>query len=102
MGMDRPPQVQVLGFGANVSYTPGFSTQQTDLQRVRRNATRRIDGYVAWRFDRQTQLRLAVQNLAAVDAVTVNTVLDLDGFTALNRQVRPYQTVVNLSLVSRF
>ena len=102
LGFDRQPQGQVFGFGANLTYTPAFATQQTDLQRVSRSAAPRLDAYALWRFSRELQLRMAVQQALPRDAQTRSTVTDLDDFTASSTSWRPTQTQFNANLVWRF
>lgn len=102
LGFDRQPRDGIFGFGASLAYTPGYATQQTDRQRVSRNASQRLDAYALWRFSREAQLRVALQSIAPRDMQTTSSVTDLDGFTARSLLVRPVLTQFSASLVLRF
>lgn len=102
LGLDRLPLKDVFGYGASLSYTPGYATQQTDLQRLWRAAARRIDAYLLWRFSRQTQLRLSAQNLSPWPTRNLSSIEDLDGFTASSANERQNRTQFNANLVLRF
>ncbi len=105
LGFDRTPDAkrgEVVGFGANLTYVPAFSTQQTDLQRIWRGAARRLDAYVLWRIDRQLQLRLAGQNLLTPHSQSRSVVEDVDGFGAQSASSRSTALQVMAHLVLRF
>ena len=105
LGFDRTPDDKgggVIGFGANFTYVPGFSTRQTDLQHVWRGAARRLDAYLLWRVDRQLQLRLAGQNLLTPHSQSRNVVADVDGFGAQSGTSRSTAAQVTAHLVLRF
>lgn len=105
LGFDRTPDAKgggVFGFGANFTYVPAFSTQQTDLQRVWRGAARRLDAYLLWRVDRQLQLRLAGQNLLTPHNQSRSVVEDVDGFGAQSGTSRSTAAQVTAHLVLRF
>ena len=101
-GFDRMPQGGPLGFGATLGWTPAFATQQTDLQRVWRSAVPRLDAYAVWRFSRELQFRVAVQQAFPPESETRSTVTDVDGFTASSTLYRPVQRQLNANLVWRF
>lgn len=102
LGLDRLPQGAQPGFGANLTWTPSFATRQTDLQRVRRSASQRLDVYALWRFSRELQLRVAVQQLLPRDAQTRQSLSDDDGLVASSTLWRPLQRQFNAQLVWRF
>jgi outer membrane receptor for ferrienterochelin and colicins len=102
LGLDRLPQGALPGFGANLAYTPSFATRQSDLQRVRRSASQRLDVYALWRFSRELQLRVAVQQVLPRDAQTTQSLSDDDGLVASSTLWRPVQRQFNAHLVWRF
>lgn len=105
----QPPWRMTLGFdhrdlwpawtpGMSLGVTPGFSTQQTDRQRVWRSASHRLDAYLLWRIERHASLRLAVNNAVPQDSLSRSEVEDLDGFAAssLTRRTTVTQTTATL------
>jgi len=81
-GFDHVVAGSLLSYGGSLGLTPGFSTQQTDRQRVWRGSAQRMDLYMLLRFDRQSSLRLAVNNALRSESLSSNRVDDLDGFAA--------------------
>lgn len=102
LGFDHLVAGSIFSYGGNLSLTPGFSTQQTDRQRVWRGGAQRLDAYLQWRFDRQTQLRLAANNLLHGDALSSSRIDDLDGFTARSDTRRQTVAQVTASFQWRF
>ncbi len=102
LGFDKLPLKNVFGYGASLNYTPAYTTQQTDMQRLWRDRVRRLDAYALWRFSREVQLRVSIQNVDAVPAYTVTSIEDLDGFTARSSNRRPGRSQFNANLVWRF
>ena len=102
LGFDLLLPGSPVSFGSNVSVTPGFSTQQTDRQRVWRGSVRRVDAYVQWRFSRQLQLRLAGNNLLAADTLASSRIDALDDFAANSGTRRQTVAQFNASLTARF
>ena len=109
----QPPWTASVGFdhslpavgitcGSNFTLTPGFSTQQTDRQRVWRSAARRLDAYLLWRFDRLTNLRLAVNNAFPADSQTASQIDALDGTAAGSQSRRQGYTQYTANLQWRF
>ena len=66
---DRPFTV-----GGNIAFTPAYSIQNTDTQRVGKSSARVIDFYGLWAISQATKLRLTLSNLAPRD--NTNTVLN--------------------------
>ncbi len=102
LGVDYNPAASIFSWGGNLSLAPAFATQQTDRQRVWRSASRRFDAYALWRFDRQTQLRLAVNNALALDALSSTRVEDVDGFAAASETRRQTVAQFTASVLWRF
>jgi outer membrane receptor for ferrienterochelin and colicins len=98
LGFDHRAIAPAWSLGMSLGVTPGFSTQQTDRQRVWRNASRRLDAYLLWRIERQASLRLAVNNAVPEDSLSRSEVEDLDGFAAssLTRRTTVTQTTATL------
>jgi len=93
-----------------LALVPGFSTQQSDQQRVWRGPQRRLDGCAQRRVDRQTSRRLAVNNvLGAVGcnnscstSRSTSRVEDLDGFAAASATGRDSTAQWTATVVTRF
>lgn len=102
MGFDHAIRGSIFSYGANLSLTPAFSTQQTDRQRVWRSRAHRLDAYALWRFNKEVQLRLAANNLVPQDALSSSRVEDLDGFAAGSQTRRQTVTQINANLLVRF
>ena len=102
LGFDHLVAGSIVSYGGNLSLTPGFSTQQTDRQRVWRGGAQRLDAYLQWRFDKQTQLRLAANNLLQGDALSSSRIDDLDGFTARSDTRRQTVAQITASFLWRF
>jgi outer membrane receptor for ferrienterochelin and colicins len=102
LGFDHIVAGTNFSYGSNLAVTPGFSTQQTDRQRVWRGSSQRLDAYALWRFNRQTNLRLTVNNALKPDALSSTRVEDLDGFTAGADTRRINTAQVNASFQWRF
>jgi outer membrane receptor for ferrienterochelin and colicins len=102
LGFDHELAGQRLVWGASLVLVPGFATQQSDLQRQRRGANRRLDAFLRWRPSRELELRLSGSNLLAEDAFNASSVADIDGFAATVETRRQGLASVNASLVWRF
>jgi outer membrane receptor for ferrienterochelin and colicins len=102
LGLDQRLPKSIFGWGASLALGPGFSTQQTDRQRIWRRHTRRLDAYAVWRFDRLTNLRIAAVNLGAPDSFTTSSVQDEDGFVSTSRSRRTTNTQWTATLTHRF
>jgi len=102
VGFDHAVAKSLFSYGGNLAYTPAFATQQTDLQRVWRGASHRVDVYALWRFNRQVQLRLSVNNLLPADSLSSSRVDNLDGFAAASDTRRQNHAQYTANLVLRF
>ncbi len=102
LGFDHSLADKTFTVGGNLSLAPGFSTQQTDRQRVWRGPARRLDAYVLWRVDRGLNVRVAANNALPSDALSSTRVDDLDGFAASADTRRQTSTQFNASLQWRF
>lgn len=102
LGFDHRPPMPGFSYGANVVLTPGFSTQQTDRQRVWRGAQPRLDLYGQWRLDRQTSLRLGLNNALQPGQRSSSRVEDLDGFAAGSETRRQNVAQFNAQFQTRF
>jgi iron complex outermembrane receptor protein len=67
------------GVGANLAFTPGYAYQQDAAVRRVSARTRTADAYVSFAFDRDTVLRLSVNNLAPHDQFGRNETLEDNG-----------------------
>ena len=101
-GFDHALRGSIFSYGANLSMTPAFSTQQSDRQRVWRSHATRLDAYALWRFSKEAQLRLSANNLVPKDSLSSSRVEDLDGFGASSLSRREATTLFNANLLVRF
>ena len=53
--------------GANLVFTPGYTTQQTSSQSLTQSRSRSLDLFAQWSFSRTASLRLSASNLAPLD-----------------------------------
>ncbi len=102
MGFDARLPGSRWTLGASLVLQPGYSTRQTDRQLSRRSGLRALDAYASWRMDRNSQLRLGLQNLLRPTLGRRNLVEDLDGFEAGSRTWRESFAALNASWVQRF
>jgi outer membrane receptor for ferrienterochelin and colicins len=63
-----------LTTGANLSFTPGYITRQTNRQTLETSRTRSLDLFAQWTFSPSTSMRLSANNLAPLDTQTLPTV----------------------------
>jgi iron complex outermembrane receptor protein len=89
-------------WGLSVQHTPAYSTQQSDSQRVWRGRQTRLDAYLGFRPNRQTQWRFSAQYIAAPDIRSRSSVFDLDGFAATSSSRREQRVRLAADLVQRF
>ncbi len=90
------------GAGATLMHTPGFSTQQSDRQRLWRGAQTRVDAFVSWRQAGVGQWRLAVVNAFAPAQASRSAISDIDGFDASASTRRDGVAQWTASFVTRF
>jgi outer membrane receptor for ferrienterochelin and colicins len=90
------------GAGATLLHTPGFSTQQSDRQRLWRSTQTRLDAFLSWRQAGVGQWRLAVVNALAPVQRSRSAVSDLDGFDASATTQRDGVAQWTASFVTRF
>jgi len=102
LGFDHKLHEGAVSFGASLVLAPAFATRQTDRQRVWRGSAQRLDAFVAWRIDKQWQLRLAGVNLLARDTLARNEVDDLDGSAARSATRRSGVRQVTANVQYRF
>ncbi len=102
LGVDKLPAQDALGCGTSLSYTPSYTTQQTDRQRLWRDRVRRLDVYALWRFSREVQLRVSVSNADPLPTRSETSIEDLDGFSARSSTRREGLAQFNANLIVRF
>jgi iron complex outermembrane receptor protein len=64
-----------LTLGANLSWVPGYSVQQTELQSQTVDTTRVLDGFALWAINPGTKLRLSLSNVLPRNYITSNSVI---------------------------
>jgi iron complex outermembrane receptor protein len=101
-GFDHKLTALPLTLGASLAFTPGYTTQQTELQRNTQGRVRALDVYALWTLDRQTSLRLAANNLLADGSRNLTTVQPTDGPTEFTLNTRSQRRSVNASLQCKF
>jgi len=62
-----------LTTGANLSFTPGYVTQQTDRQALETSRARSLDVFAQWTFSPRTSLRVSANNLAPLGTQMLTT-----------------------------
>ena len=62
VGVDYKFKELPLSLGSNFNYRNAGVVQMSNTQSNRSSATRWLDAYVLWKFDRKTSLRLSINN----------------------------------------
>lgn len=73
MGMDYKARSMPLSVGANLSFTPGYTTRQTPTQTQVQGRSRALDLYGQYPLRSDIDLRIAITNAAPVDSGRVTT-----------------------------
>ncbi|HEY4079612.1 MAG TPA: TonB-dependent receptor [Burkholderiaceae bacterium] len=98
LGFDYRLTSLPLNMGASLVFTPGYTTTQTSTQSLVQSRSRGLDMFAQWSFSRVTSVRLAVNNLMAVDT-QADTLLGSGYSSNTTRQGR---TFVNLGVDTKF
>ncbi len=61
--------------GTNISYTPPFTIQSTDIQSTSFGLRRQLDAYALWTIDANTKLRFSLTNALPVNYLTATTTI---------------------------
>src|SRR5450756_1469705 len=64
--------------GGNLNWTPGFTTQLSDIQSVVQGDKRVLDGYLVWVINPVYQLRISANNAAPREYLTGGTLVAVD------------------------
>jgi iron complex outermembrane receptor protein len=64
-----------LTVGANMSWVPPYTVQQTDIQSQAFEMTRVVDAYALWAITSTTKLRLSLSNFVPRNYVTASTIV---------------------------
>jgi outer membrane receptor for ferrienterochelin and colicins len=75
LGGDYRLRVLPLTIGANLSWVPPYTVQQTDTQGEYFELTRVVDAYALWTLNPTTKLRLSLSNFVPRNYVTASTIL---------------------------
>jgi len=102
LGFDHVLKGRPLTWGSSVSYTPAYRLQQTVAQAQEQGVERRFDAYALWAFDRQTSLRLSLNNIAALDGISRTVIDNDDGPDEMNYNRRRGRTSVQAALTMKF
>ncbi|NDI85829.1 TonB-dependent receptor plug domain-containing protein [Undibacterium crateris] len=92
LGFDYKAQHVPLTFGANLSYTPGYATQQTLSQALDQTRSRALDLYALWNLNQQVSLRFGATNAAPQWTGRITSTDDGSSVQVL-RKTRPNYTV---------
>jgi iron complex outermembrane receptor protein len=90
LGLDYRFTGLPLSVGGSLAYTPGYTTQQTNDQRLDTGRARSLDAFALWNFSRSTSLRLSASNLAPLDVATRTAFAGSGDFTRNERQGRTF------------
>ena len=74
LGADYKLSGLPLTMGANLNWTPGYTTRLSESETVVQNTKRVFDAYLLWAFNPEVQLRLGASNLAPRDSVSSRSV----------------------------
>jgi len=86
-----------LTLGANVSWVPPYTVQDTAIQSQGYETTRVLDAYALWTIDKTTKLRLSLSNVVPRNYVTSNSIVG-NGQSQLVVANGPTYRVVGLRL----
>ncbi len=70
LGFDYRFAALPLSVGSSLAYTPGYRTQQTNVQALEQTRVRSLDAFALWNFSRTLSVRLGVNNIAPLDSAT--------------------------------
>jgi iron complex outermembrane receptor protein len=102
LGFDHVLKGIPLTFGASLNYTPGYRIQQTAEQGMQQVRARNLDAYALWAVDRQSSVRLSVNNLAPLDSVSRTVLVAADGNEQSSASRRSNRANVSLGLTFKF
>lgn len=92
LGFDYRMKGLPVSLGASLAFTPGYTVQQSALQRLDTGRARQIDVFAIWNLSRTDTLRVAANNLAAVDQRN-NTLLANGDFSWTERRPKTFYGV---------
>ncbi|MBK7616124.1 MAG: TonB-dependent receptor [Vitreoscilla sp.] len=75
LGADHALKAMPLTYGVGVASTPTYSVQQTAAQRAWQGQVTSVDVFALWAFSKQTNVRLAANNLLAPDTLNRTEVM---------------------------
>ena len=102
LGFDHVLKGMPLTLGASLSYTPGYRIQQTVEQGLEQVRVRILDGYALWAVDRQTSVRLSINNLAPTDTTSRISLIDADGREQGSTSHRSNRANLSLGVTLKF
>ena len=62
--------------GGNLSWTPAYTTQQTDSAALAQSTKRVFDAYALWTVNPSTKWRLSLSNIGPQGSLSTTTVID--------------------------
>jgi len=86
VGFDYRTKSLPINLGASFAYTPGYLTQQTDVQSTDVSRTRSLDMFAQYILSKTSSIRVSANNFAPVD--TQSEVFTRDGSTFTDRKAR--------------
>jgi iron complex outermembrane receptor protein len=102
LGFDDRRFGGVLGYGASLAYTPGYTTQQTPAQAQTLNRSRGLDAYLSLSLSREAVWRLAVNNLQPQAVLTSAQTVEPAGSVLSSRSERRNRAQWTASLALKF
>ncbi len=83
--------------GGNLNWTPGFTTQLSDIQSVVQGDKRVLDGYLVWVINPVYQLRISANNAAPREYLTGGTLMSVN---SLGQSIRETAQTIAPSFVN--
>ena len=98
LGFDHRFAGWPLTIGATLGYTPGYMTQQTELQSLDQGRTRSLDVFAQWVFSRSLSLRAFGNNLTPVDTWSQTLYSSGYGSSTLRKSRTQFGAVLEIKL----
>lgn len=102
LGFDHRVAGLPLGFGANLSYTPGYTTQLLANSVALQDRARTLDAYASWTISAAAAWRLSVNNAAPAEVFTSSRIVEAGGYVLRNDNLRRNRANWNLAANFKF
>ncbi|RZT05757.1 iron complex outermembrane recepter protein [Duganella sp. CF402] len=101
LGLDYRMKDVPLTLGGSLNWTPETLIQSSLSQLVYTSRKRSFDAYALWKFNSRNQVRISASNLAAEDAIGVNTVTT-NGLAQVANTINQTYTVWSVKYEMKF